>query len=156
MNDAAVESANDAQAYKFGRVCGWVIFAVGSTIFFAGIAYAVKTGVGSELATFFAAMAVPGAGLILLLTGLGLVRRHRVGLWLLYIVTAVWLYGFCSTTTHRLISGTRDDIYGIIWAAIWMIAWLYVAGYFYRRRHQFAGSRRSHIPNPSEDGETKE
>jgi hypothetical protein len=155
MEGGPIQPEADLQSYKFERICGWGIFAVGSTILVAAIAYAVKTGVGSELATFYAAMARPGAGLILLLTGLGLVRCHRMGLWLLYFLTAVWLYGFCLTTTHRLISGTRDDIYGIIWAALWMIAWLYVAGYFYRRRHQFTGPWRGHSHNQPEDGETK-
>jgi hypothetical protein len=153
MNDAAVDSANDPQAYKFGRVCGWMIVATGAITFAAGVAYAFKTGVGSELATFYAAMAVPGAGLILLLTGLGLVRLHRMGLWLLYFLTAVWLYGFVATTYHRVISGSRDDIYGIIWASLWMIAWLYVTGYFYRRRHQFTLSWRKRVPDESDNAQ---
>jgi Ca2+/Na+ antiporter len=76
---------------------------------------------------------------MLILTGLLLVGKGRLGLWVMYFLSALFIYSFCAGTVRGVASHTADDVYGIIMGGILLFFWLSLAGYFHNRRKLFTG-----------------
>jgi hypothetical protein len=86
-----------------------------------------------------AAVAMAGILWVGAFVGAGFLLMHkgRLGLWIIYFLSAVFVYWFCTSTFHLLSTRSRNDIYLVIWNGFCLMIWLSIAQYFHNRRRQF-------------------
>jgi hypothetical protein len=90
--------------------------------------------------SFILGLAFPG---LLIVTGLLLVNKGKLGLWMLYLCSAFLVFGFGVGVLHDVVSKKQDSVAGIIagillWGILFTM-WFSIVGYFHNRRKQFTG-----------------
>jgi hypothetical protein len=141
-------AVTDPRDYRRGVLFGSVLVVTGaligvlSLISNLGILLDRGPNVGASI---LLGLVFPG---ILIVTGLLLVGKGKLGLWLMYCCSALLVYEFGAGVWHR-----RDSMAGIIsgtsfWVVL-LVIWFSIVGYFHNRRKQFTGWWGS-------DNETKE
>lgn len=132
-------SVSDPRDYRRGMLLGFVLVLIG---FVSAILFAIL--VAEELiisrpgwSTIVLALggtlwvgAIGGAGFLVM-------HKGKLGLRIIYSLSALFVYFFCRSTVHLLFMRTRDDVYQAIWSGLWLMAWLSFAAYFHTRRSQF-------------------
>jgi hypothetical protein len=76
---------------------------------------------------------------LLILTGVLVIGRAKLGLWLMYLLTADFVYSLIVRCVHALRTRGFDDIYRALFDACVLGVWLCIAAYFYNRRGMFTG-----------------
>jgi hypothetical protein len=81
-------------------------------------------------------MAIPA---LLILTGLLVIGRAKLALWLMYLLTADFVYSLIREAVHALRTKRFDDINSGLFDACVLCVWLCIAAYFHNRRRMFTG-----------------
>lgn len=136
-------AVTDPRDYRRGVLFGSVLVVTGALI---GVLCVI-----SDLGILLDRSSIVGASILLglvfpgflIVTGLLLVGKGKLGLWLMYCCSAFLAYMFGVGVWHDLVSSRRDSMAGIIsgvlfWAILLTI-WFSIAGYFHNRRKQFTG-----------------
>jgi hypothetical protein len=76
---------------------------------------------------------------VLILTGLLVIGRAKLALWLMYLLTADFVYSLIREFVHALRTRRSDDIYSVLFDICVLCVWLCIAAYFYNRRAMFTG-----------------
>jgi hypothetical protein len=71
---------------------------------------------------------------VLVFTGLLVIGRAKLALWLIYLLTADFVYALIQEFVHALSTRRLDDIYSVLFDACILCVWLCIAAYFYNRR----------------------
>jgi hypothetical protein len=146
-------AVTDPRDYRRGVLFGSVLVVIGALIgvlrLISDLGILLDRG-PSVGASILLGLVFPGT---LIVAGLLLVGKGKLGLWLMYCCSALLAYEFGAGVWHDLVSNRRDSVAGIIsgvlfWAILLTI-WFSIAGYFHNRRKQFTGWWGS-------DNETKE
>ena len=129
-------SPADPRDYRRGNLLGSLMAVVGAL--FALILIAVEiTGASSiRWVWVIEAMIVPA---LLIFTGLLVIGRAKLALWLMYVLTAEFVYSLIREFVHALRTRQSDDIYRVLFDACVLSVWLCIAAYFYNRRRMFTG-----------------
>jgi hypothetical protein len=70
--------------------------------------------------------------------GILLIRKAKIGLWLVYLWSAAFVYlFFADITAWRL--RVREEIYEVLFGGVCLTIWILAAKYFHDRRSQFTG-----------------
>ena len=78
---------------------------------------------------------VPAA--LILLTGLSLLGKGKLGLWIMYLWLAQGTGSFVWAVGHAFASRSRDAVYMMILGTIWLAFWATIVEYFHNRRGEF-------------------
>lgn len=76
---------------------------------------------------------------LLILTGILVIARAKLGLWLMYLLTADFVYSLILKFLHALRTKGFDDIYIALFDACVLSIWLCIVAYLYSRRDMFTG-----------------
>src|SRR5271156_1883030 len=76
---------------------------------------------------------------VLIFTGLLAIGRAKLALWLMYLLTANFVYSLIREFVRALRTRRRDDIYSVLFDACVLCVWFCIAAYFYNRRAMFTG-----------------
>lgn len=71
------------------------------------------------------------------LTGLTLLIKGRVGLWLMYVWFGAFALSYISIFQNAFVSRTSDAIFHAEFDGILLVLWVCVVKYFFTRRKQF-------------------
>ena len=116
--------------YAGGARLAWLLVSVGILLALAAVALAIFDRAPKELS-----LLIP-AGLILLV-GLTLLGKGKLGLWLMYLWLAWDLWSFAIVVRDAFASRTRNSVYAMELDAIWLAVWMSVVAYFHHRRKEF-------------------
>lgn len=136
LNARDLPSSTDLRDYRRGTLLGSIIVLTG--ILFGVVSIFVLTSSGSKLGMvpIFFAITVPSS---FVLTGLLIIGRAKLALWLMYLLAADFVYSFLLRVAHALKTKGRDDVYGALLDLIWVGFWLSIVMYFHHRRKMFTG-----------------
>jgi hypothetical protein len=133
----------DSRDYRRGILFGSVLVVVGALI---GVLWLLSdiefiSSQRSIVGTAFAlGLAFPA---LLIFTGLLLLNKGKLGLWMLYCCSALLVFGFGAGVLHDVVSKKLDNsagvIAGILFWGIVFTMWFSIVGYFHSRRKQFTG-----------------
>jgi hypothetical protein len=129
----------DPRDYRRGTLFGSILVLVGAlmgTLLLVSSLEPYHERVRVAVLSLISGLAFSG---MLILTGLLLVGKGKLGLWVMYFLSALFIYSFCAGTVRGVVSHTRDDVYGIMMGGILLFFWLSLAGYFHNRRKLFTG-----------------
>jgi hypothetical protein len=76
---------------------------------------------------------------LLILTGILVIGSAKLGLWLMYLLTADFVYSLILQFVHALRTKGFDDIYRALFDACVLSIWLCIVAYLYSRREMFTG-----------------
>jgi hypothetical protein len=128
--------ATEPQDYRHGNLLGSLMVVVGAL--FALILIVIEMSDASNIRGFWVTEAMIGPAL-LILTGVLVIGRAKLGLWLMYLQTADFVYSLIVQCVHALRTRGFDDIYRALSDACVLGVWLCIAAYFYNRRGMFTG-----------------
>jgi hypothetical protein len=116
--------------YAGGARLAWLLVSVGILLALVAVALAIFDRAPKEISLIIS------AGLILLV-GLTLLGKGKLGLWLMYLWLAWDLWSFAFVVREALASRTRNAVYAMELEAIWLAIWIGVVAYFHHRRKEF-------------------
>jgi hypothetical protein len=125
--DADSEQANN---YARGILLASLMAIVGIFLVVAAVGMAVF---GQEPKAL--SLLIP-AGLIVLV-GLTLLGKGKLGLWIMYLWLAQETWSFVFAVGHAFASRSRDAVYTMVLGAIWLAFWACIVAYFHHRRKEF-------------------
>jgi len=128
--------ATDSRDYRRGKLLGAMMVVIGTLLAAALIVIALSGPPRIAWVWTIEAMVVPA---LLVLTGLLVIGRAKLALWLMYLLTADFVYSFIREFVRALTSRKSDDIYSAMFDACVLSLWLCIAAYFYNRREMFTG-----------------
>jgi hypothetical protein len=143
-------STTDPQDDRWGRLFLWMMVVVGAL--FALILIVTEMSNDSSIRWVWVAEAMIRPAL-LTLTGLLVIGRAKLGLWLMYLLTAGFGSSLILQFVHVLRTRGFDDIYRALFDACVLSVWSCIAAYFYSRRGMFTDfwGRFGANTNPSVD-----
>jgi len=129
-------SAANPRDYRWGTLLGWTMVLVGALL--AVIFVVIEMGDRPTVRGVWVieAMIEPA---LLILTGILVIGRAKLGLWLIYLITAGFVYSLIVKFVHALRTREFDDIYSALFDACVLGVWFCIAAYFYNRREMFTG-----------------
>jgi hypothetical protein len=122
--------SSPANTYARGTLFASMLAIVGILLALISVTLAIFDRAPKELS-----LLVP-AGLILLV-GLTLLGKGKLGLWLMYLWLASDVWGFALTVRSALVSRTSNAVYEMEFDAIWLAIWLGIVVYFHHQRKEF-------------------
>ena len=140
MNRQTVEphslSPTDPRDYRRGNLLGSMRVVVAALFALILIVGAVGDAPATNWISLLKMIAFPA---LLILTGLLVIARAKLALWLGYLLTAAFVYSFIRESVHAVRTRRSDDIYNVLFDACVLPVWLCMAAYFYDRCRMFAG-----------------
>jgi hypothetical protein len=125
--------ATDPADFRLGVLFGWMIFALGIMYVLMAIYVAVDDARGSlSFVVYMMVMAGVFAG-----SGLLLIRKAKLGLWGLYLLSAYKLVSFSAASVKNAVEKIPGGAPKAIVDASLLLLWFLIVGYFYKRRRQF-------------------
>jgi hypothetical protein len=128
--------AREPQDYRHGNLLGSLMVMVGAL--FALILIVIEMSDTSKIRWVWVTEAMIGPAL-LILTGVLLIGRAKLGLWLMYLLTADLLYSLILKFVHAVSTRRFDDIYGALFDACVLGVWSCIVAYFCNRREMLTG-----------------
>lgn len=138
---AEVPSPTDPRDYRRGALLGSVLVVLGILAWVLFAVMLIADPVGKDFRWLVLYGIIAGAAFVI--PGILMIQRSKLGLWIMYLLSAMFVYDFCRGTIQALKHHTRDDIYGIYMSAALPVLWLSIAMYFHNRRALFTGWWRS-------------
>jgi energy-converting hydrogenase Eha subunit A len=129
-------SAANPRDYRRGKLLGWMMVVVGALFALILIVTEMSDGSSIRWVWVIEAMIEPA---LLILTGILVIGRAKLGLWLIYLITAGFVYSLIVKFVHALRTREFDDIYSALFDACVLGVWFCIAAYFYNRREMFTG-----------------
>jgi hypothetical protein len=129
-------SAANPRDYRWGTLLGWTMVLVGALL--AVILVVIEMGDRPTVRGVWVieAMIEPA---LLILTGILVTGRAKLGLWLKYLLTADFVYSLILQFVRALRTKGLDDIYRVLFDACVRSIWLCIVAYLYSRREMFTG-----------------
>ncbi|MGB7752323.1 MAG: hypothetical protein WCF88_12305 [Candidatus Acidiferrales bacterium] len=129
-------SPTDPRDYRWGKLLGWLMVVVGAL--FALMLIVTEMSDASSVRWVWVIEAMIGPAL-LILTGVLVARRAKLGLWLMYLLSAGFVYSLVLQFVHAFRTRGFNDIYSALFEACVLGVWLSIAAYFHTRRGMFTG-----------------
>jgi hypothetical protein len=126
--------ATDPRDYRRGKLLGTMMVVIGTLLAATLIVLALSGPPRIPWVWTIEAMIIPA---LLILTGLLVIGRAKFALWLMYLLTADFVYSLIREFAHALTTRKSDDIYNAMFDACVLSVWLCIAAYFYNRREMF-------------------
>jgi hypothetical protein len=130
----------DPRDYRWGKLLGSTMVVVGAVFVFVLVVVTMGSVPRASWVSAFGAMIVPA---LLILTGLLVLGRAKLGLWLMYLLTADFVVSFARQVVHAFRTNSRDDIYDVFLGTILLSFWMCFVRYLHNRRRMFTGIWRS-------------
>jgi hypothetical protein len=134
--DSESLSPTDPRDYRRGNLLGSMMVVVGTLLAVVFIVVAISNARSMHWVSAIEAMILP---VLLILTGLLVIGRAKLALWLMYLLNADFVYSLMREVVHALNARRPDDIYSMLLDACVLSVWLCIAAYFYNRRGRFTG-----------------
>jgi uncharacterized integral membrane protein len=134
--ESASLSPTDPRDYRRENLLGSMMVVVGALFAVVLIVVAIGNASSIRWTWVIEAMIVPA---MLVLTGLLVIGRAKLALWLMYVLTADFVYSLIREFVHALKTRHFDDIYSVLFDTCVLSVWLCIATYFYNRREMFTG-----------------
>jgi hypothetical protein len=127
-------SAANPRDYRWGTLLGWMMVVVGALL--AVILFVIEMSDRPNVRWVWVieAMIEPA---LLILTGILVIGRAKLGLWLIYLLAAGFMYSLIVKFAYALKTRGFDDIYSALFDACVLGVWFCIAAYFYSRRGMF-------------------
>ena len=135
MRVEAVESESssptDPRDYGRGTLLGSMMVLIGALLALMLIVTAIGNAAGLNWISVLKMTVVPA---VLVFAGLLVIGRAKLALWLIYLLTADFVYALIQEFVHALSTRRLDDIYSVLFDACILCVWLRIAAHFYNRR----------------------
>ena len=129
-------SAANPRDYRWGTLLGWTMVVVGALLAVVLVVIEMSDRPTVRWVWVIEAMIEPA---LLILTGILVIGRAKLGLWLMYLLTADFVYSLILQFVHALRTKGFDDIYRALFDACVLSIWLCIVAYLYSRREMFTG-----------------
>lgn len=129
-------SPTDPRDYRLGNLLGAMMVMVGALVAVILVVVAISSAPTTPWVWTIEAMIMPA---LLALTGLLIIGRAKLALWLMYVLTADFAYSLIREFVRALGTRKSDDIYRALLDACVLSVWCCIATYFYNRRRIFTG-----------------
>jgi Ca2+/Na+ antiporter len=126
----------DPRDYRRGNLLGSMMVLFGALLALMLIVTAIGNPPGLHWISVLKMTVIPA---VLILIGLLVIGRAKLALWLMYLLTAEFVYSLIREFVHALRTRRSDDIYSALFDACVLSVWLCIAAYFYNRRAMFTG-----------------
>jgi hypothetical protein len=129
-------SAANPRDYRWGTLLGWTMVVVGALLAVVLVVIEMSDRPTVRWVWVIEAMIEPA---LLILTGILVIGRAKLGLWLMYLLTADFVYSLILQFVHAPRTKGFDDIYRALFDACVLSIWLCIVAYLYSRREMFTG-----------------
>jgi hypothetical protein len=129
-------SAANPRDYRWGTLLGWTMVVVGALLAVVLVVIEMSDRPTVRWVWVIEAMIEPA---LLILTGILVIGRAKLGLWLMYLLTADFAYSLILQFVHAPRTKGFDDIYRALFDACVLSIWLCIVAYLYSRREMFTG-----------------
>jgi hypothetical protein len=130
------ELPTDPSGYRVGILLSWLLVILGGLFVAFGIFASVGGTRTSLLYGLLVTAAITGT---FVGSGLFLIRKAKLGLWGLYLLSSFFACSFLIRLAHAVIAKGQSGAPNAVVGGARLLIWFSIVGYFFKRRRQFTG-----------------
>ncbi len=132
-----LSAPTDPSDFKWGRILGWSLAVVGGIARVLGVTFTLQNPwalQSDRLMMVFATVTLTG---FFAASGIFLIRKAKVGLWGLYVLSAWFALVTIYDVGRGLVAGSLAIRQSAFFDVAFLLVWLGIVQYFHKRRRQF-------------------